>query len=86
MFRLFQKSPIYDSEFEQILTYDIGGPTNEDLEKRVQECLLDMAKRDLNGFSPRGHLEKDIAGSNYLYLKRVIYLRQILERHGWRKI
>jgi hypothetical protein len=85
MFNLFKRSAIYDSEFEQLLTYDIAVPTDKDIGERIEECKQDMEKRGLSGFSPRPILEKDKAGSLYLHLHRVQQLRSILRSHGWQQ-
>jgi hypothetical protein len=85
MFSVLKQSPIYNSDFEQLLTYDIAIPTDEDMRTRVEECRVDLAKRGLSASSPRGVLQKDGAGSLYMHLLRVQQLRGILLSHGWRQ-
>jgi hypothetical protein len=85
MFGRFKRPAIYDSQFEQTLTYDIAIPTDEAIRKRIDGCNEDPAKRGLSGSSLREVLEKDPAGSLLLHLQRVQHLRGVLQAHGWRQ-
>lgn len=85
MFSLIKQPPIYDSNFEQLLTYDLAIPTDEDIRNRIEQCREELAERGLTGFSPRAVLQKDRAGLQFLHLHRVQQLRGILQMHGWRQ-
>jgi hypothetical protein len=83
MFSSLRRLTVHDSDFEQLLTYEIAIPTDQQIRERIEECNKDLEKRGLNAFSPRGILEKDSAGSMLISLHRVNRLRAILRSHGW---
>ncbi len=85
MLNIFKQPSIYDSSFEQMLTYDIAILTDERIQARIDECREDMKKRGLTSYAPHAVLQKDGTGLELLRLYRVIELRGILHRHGWQQ-
>ena len=71
---------------EEWLIKDVSYPSQNQIDADLEKCRVEMEKRGLNGFSPRGLLEKDPAGSSYLQLMRINHYRGILRSNRWEQI